>query len=96
MYHISLYGYQGRKWLPKTGWASSNALRHRCLAVSSILPKTGWAITHPTVTPLVMVSSAKCTIPLIETIAYGTSQYLTLTVLPVVFKNAGSYLRDHK
>ena len=47
MYHISLYGYQGRKWLPKTGWASSNALRHRCLSVPSILPKTGWAIADP-------------------------------------------------
>ena len=37
---------QGRKWLPKTGWASSNA------AAPSILPKTGWAIAHPAHPPL--------------------------------------------
>ena len=35
---------QGRKWLPKTGWASSNVARRCRLAAPSILPKTGWAI----------------------------------------------------
>ncbi len=39
---------QGRNWLPKTGWASSNA-------APSILPKTGWAIAHPPVTPLLKI-----------------------------------------
>jgi hypothetical protein len=43
---------QGRNWLPKTGWASSNATRRRCPAAPSILPKTGWAIAHPTHPPL--------------------------------------------
>ena len=38
---------QGRKWLPKTGWASSTAARRRCPAAFSILPKTGWAIGQP-------------------------------------------------
>ena len=38
---------QGRKWLPKAGWAISNAERPCCLAAPSILPKPGWAIAHP-------------------------------------------------
>ena len=41
---------QGRNWLPKTGWASSNA-------APSILPKPAWAIAnpaHPPLTPLPM------------------------------------------
>ena len=44
---------QGRKWLPKTGWASSNVVR-RCRrpAEPSILPKTGWAIAYPAHLPL--------------------------------------------
>ena len=43
---------QGRNWLPKTGWASSNAARRCCPPAPSILPKTGWAIAHPPLTPL--------------------------------------------
>ena len=46
---------QGRKWLPKTGRANSNAARRCCLAAPSILPKTGWAIAHPPLTPLQMI-----------------------------------------
>ena len=46
---------QGRKWLPKTGWASSNVARRcRDLAAPSILPKTGWAIAHLSLTPLML------------------------------------------
>ena len=45
---------QGRKWLPKTGWASRNAARRHCLATPYILPKTGWAIAHPALTPLTL------------------------------------------
>ena len=40
------------KWLPKTGWANSNAARRRCMAAPCILPKSGWAIAHPAHPPL--------------------------------------------
>ena len=46
---------QGRKWLPKTGWASRNAVRRHCLSTPYILPKTGWAIAQPPLTPLTIV-----------------------------------------
>ena len=36
----NMWWAQGRKWLPKTGWASSNA-------APSILPKSGWVYAHP-------------------------------------------------
>ena len=48
-YHIT---NQGRNWLPKTGWASSNAACRRCPPAPSILPKTGWAIAHPAHSPV--------------------------------------------
>ena len=53
-----MYCQQGRKWLPKTGWASSNAARRRCPVVPCILAKTGWAIAPPApppLTPLIMM-----------------------------------------
>ena len=52
-YTLFIY-YQGRKWLPKTGWANSNVphLCHCRLAAPSILPKNGWAIAHPAHRPL--------------------------------------------
>ena len=44
---------QGRKWLPKTGWAISSVERHcQRPATPSILPNTGWAIAHPNHPPL--------------------------------------------
>ena len=43
---------QGRNWLPKAGWASSNAVRRRCPAALSILLKPEWAIVHPAHPPL--------------------------------------------
>ena len=47
---------QGRKWLPKTGWASSNAACRHCLATApSILPKTGRAIAHLAKLPLISI-----------------------------------------
>ena len=49
---VNVDTFQGRKWLPKTGWASSNAARRHYPAAPSILPKTGWAIAHPPLTPL--------------------------------------------
>ena len=55
-YSSSVILPQGRKWLPKTGWASSNA-------APSILPKPGWAIAHPAhppLTPLPMKDLAFC------------------------------------
>ena len=53
---------QGRKWLPKTGWASSNAARRRYPVALSVLPKTGWAIAHPAhppLTPLQMLTTSR-------------------------------------
>ena len=45
--------FQERNWLPKTGWASTNAAGCRwAAATASILPKTGWAIAHPAHLPL--------------------------------------------
>ena len=46
---------QGRNWLPKNGWASSNSPHLHCPVAPSILPKTGWAIAylaHSPITPL--------------------------------------------
>ena len=53
--------YQGRKWLPKAGWANSNAARRNCPTAPSILSRSGWANTHPAhppVTPLCIRISA--------------------------------------
>jgi hypothetical protein len=45
--------YQGRKWLSKTGGASSNAA---AMAAPSILPKGGGAIAPPPVTPMFTIT----------------------------------------
>ena len=43
-YLANLYVFQGRKWLPKTGWASSTAARLRCWVVPYILSNSVRAI----------------------------------------------------
>ena len=46
---------QERKWVPKAGWASSNAERRRCLAAPSLLKKAKWAIDHPAHPPVTIL-----------------------------------------
>ena len=54
---------QGRKWIPKIGWANSNVARRGRLAAPSLLPKNGWAIAHsahPQLTPLQNFDDIQC------------------------------------
>ena len=80
---------QGRKWLWKTGWASSNAARRRCPAAPSILTKTGWAIAHPAhppVTPLyVLIFWEKSKVSTYQLISLCAR--LSLDVLTEIFES---------
>ena len=69
---------QGHNWLPKTGWASSNA-------APSILPKPGWATAHPPLTPLPMKDLA-----LIVQHICVTKSLFSLTQVKIIQKQPNS------
>ena len=68
---------QGRKWLPKAGWASSNAACHRCPGAPSILSKPGWAIAHPAQPPVTPLHNFD----------------LALIIIDLLLKNLNSFAR---
>ena len=59
----SIHKSQGRKQLPKAGWASSNATLRHCPVVPAILPKPGWAIAHSVHQPFTPLNKVGASLP---------------------------------